>query len=232
MKAGTTTREIASKWPSAKEAWGYAEEDQAAANLWGHGLGLAQYDPPVISRIWSLDHPIEIKAGMVFALETQHGKLFRWGVRIEEMLIVHEDQHRDHLELPGQADHRSRSDAGLRGSRQVSDASSSFRRIRQRSQVGPRVRLGPARRAVWSVERYGRFIVPLSSEEATDAGALRTQGGEPRGARARRTANPRRLLSRRRGLSASSHLARPRRRRLAVSSAPRTRIRHGSTRCA
>ena len=91
VKAGTTTREIASKWPSAKEAYGYEEEDQAAANLWGHGLGLAQYDPPVISRIWSLDHPIEIKAGMVFALETQHGKMFRWGVRIEEMLIVHED---------------------------------------------------------------------------------------------------------------------------------------------
>jgi Xaa-Pro dipeptidase len=92
VKAGTTTREIASQWPSAKEAYGYEEEDQAAANLWGHGLGLAQYDPPVISRIWSLDHPIEIQPGMVFALETQHGKMFRWGVRIEEMLIVHEDR--------------------------------------------------------------------------------------------------------------------------------------------
>jgi Xaa-Pro aminopeptidase len=91
VKAGTTTKEIASKWPSAQEAYGYKEEDQAAANLWGHGLGLAQYDPPVISRIWSLDHPIEIKPGMVFALETQHGKMYRWGVRIEEMLIVHED---------------------------------------------------------------------------------------------------------------------------------------------
>ncbi len=91
VKAGVTTRDIAAKWPSAKEAWGYEEEDQAAANLWGHGLGLAQYDQPVISRIWSLDHPIEIKPGMVFALETQHGKQFEWGVRIEEMLIVHED---------------------------------------------------------------------------------------------------------------------------------------------
>ena len=39
-----------SKWPSAKEVWGYDEEDQAAANFWGHGLGLAQYDPPVISE--------------------------------------------------------------------------------------------------------------------------------------------------------------------------------------
>ena len=32
---------------------------------------------------------------MVFALETQHGKPFQWGVRIEEMLIVHED----HVEI-------------------------------------------------------------------------------------------------------------------------------------
>jgi len=92
VKVGATTKDIAEKWPSAKEAWGYEEEDQAAANLWGHGLGLAQYDPPVISRIWSLDHPIEIKAGMVFALETQHGIAHKFGVRIEEMLIVHEDE--------------------------------------------------------------------------------------------------------------------------------------------
>ncbi|MBM3342883.1 MAG: aminopeptidase P family protein [Betaproteobacteria bacterium] len=91
VKVGATTRDIALKWPSAKETWGYEEEDQAAANLWGHGLGLAQYDQPVISRIWSLDHPIEIKEGMVFALETQHGKTHQWGVRIEEMLIVHKD---------------------------------------------------------------------------------------------------------------------------------------------
>jgi Xaa-Pro aminopeptidase len=92
VHAGTTTREIASKWPSAMETWGYEDEDQAAANLWGHGLGLAQYDMPVISRIWSLDHPQVIEPGMVFALETQHGKVHEFGVRIEEMLIVHEDQ--------------------------------------------------------------------------------------------------------------------------------------------
>jgi Xaa-Pro aminopeptidase len=90
-RPGTTTREIAEKWPSANEAWGYEEEDQAAANLWGHGLGLAQYDQPVISRIWSLDHPVEIQPGMVFALETQHGKVHDHGVRLEEMLAVHDD---------------------------------------------------------------------------------------------------------------------------------------------
>jgi len=95
VKVGATTRDIAMQWPTAKEIWGYEEEDQAAANLWGHGLGLAQYDQPVISRIWSLDHPVEIKPGMVFALETQHGKPFEYGVRIEEMLIVQDD----HVEI-------------------------------------------------------------------------------------------------------------------------------------
>ena len=80
-------------WPSAKEIWGYEEEDEAAANLWGHGLGLAQYDQPVISRIWSLEHPQEIQEGMVFALETQHGKMHEFGVRLEEMLVVNETGH-------------------------------------------------------------------------------------------------------------------------------------------
>jgi Xaa-Pro dipeptidase len=88
VKPGATTRDIASRWPSASEVWGYAEEDQAAANLWGHGLGLAQYDMPVVSRIYSLDHPIEIQEGMSFALETQHGKMLEWGVRLEQMLLV------------------------------------------------------------------------------------------------------------------------------------------------
>jgi len=88
---GATTADVAGVWPSAKEAWGYEEEDEAAANLWGHGLGLAQYDSPVVSRIYSLDHPVEIQPGMSFALETQHGKPLEWGVRVEEMMVVNED---------------------------------------------------------------------------------------------------------------------------------------------
>ena len=52
--------------------------------MWGHGLGLAQYDLPVVSRIYSLDGPVTIEEGMTFALETQHGKTitdvaFSWG---------------------------------------------------------------------------------------------------------------------------------------------------------
>lgn len=91
VRPGATTKDIAEVWPSAKDTWGYEEEDQAAANLWGHGLGLAQYDTPVVSRIYSLEHPVVIEPGMSFALETQHGKPLQWGVRLEEMLVVTEE---------------------------------------------------------------------------------------------------------------------------------------------
>jgi Xaa-Pro aminopeptidase len=57
-----------------------------------HPEPLTDPDLTLSRHIWSLDHPIEIKAGMTFALETQHGKRFRYGVRIEEMLIVHDKE--------------------------------------------------------------------------------------------------------------------------------------------
>jgi Xaa-Pro aminopeptidase len=91
VKPGATTADVARKFPSAKELWGYEEEEEAAANLWGHGLGLAQYDIPMFSRIFSLDAPVTLKPGMFFALETQQGKMFEWGVRIEEEILVTED---------------------------------------------------------------------------------------------------------------------------------------------
>ena len=34
------------------------------------GLGLGLHERPIISRVNSLDHPMEIKEGMVFAVET------------------------------------------------------------------------------------------------------------------------------------------------------------------
>ncbi|MEM4523376.1 MAG: Xaa-Pro peptidase family protein [Nitrososphaeria archaeon] len=91
VKPGITTKDIASRWPSAMEVWGYKEEEEAAANLWGHGLGLSHYDLPLVSRISSIDYPTTIKQNMFFAMETQHGKMFQWGVRIEEELLVTED---------------------------------------------------------------------------------------------------------------------------------------------
>jgi Xaa-Pro aminopeptidase len=93
IKPGITTKDIASKWPTAKELWGYEEEDEAAANLWGHGLGLSHYDLPVVSRIFSLDYPYPIRTNMFLALETQQGKTFQWGTRVEEEVLVTDTGH-------------------------------------------------------------------------------------------------------------------------------------------
>jgi Xaa-Pro dipeptidase len=100
IKPGVTTKDIASKWPTAKEIWGYEDEDEAAANLWGHGLGLSHYDLPVVSRIFSLDYPYPIEKDMFFALETQQGKMFEWGTRVESEIRVTESGHRVVTKFP------------------------------------------------------------------------------------------------------------------------------------
>lgn len=69
IKPGVTTRDVALKWPEAKE-FGHASEDAAVMMQWGHGLGLGLYEQPYISRIWSLDFPETFQAGMTFAIET------------------------------------------------------------------------------------------------------------------------------------------------------------------
>ncbi len=69
VKPGTTTDQIAAIWPKAEE-FGFANEMEAFGLQFGHGLGLNLHERPVISRLVSFDHPLEIKTGMVFALET------------------------------------------------------------------------------------------------------------------------------------------------------------------
>ena len=58
----------------------------------GHGLGLALHERPIISRLVSLDNPFEIKEGMVFALETYCPAADGNGAaRIEEEVVVTPD---------------------------------------------------------------------------------------------------------------------------------------------
>jgi Xaa-Pro aminopeptidase len=55
----------------------------------GHGLGLALHERPIISRVISLTHPTEIKEGMVFALETYCPATDGFSAaRIEEEVVV------------------------------------------------------------------------------------------------------------------------------------------------
>ena len=91
VRPGVGTDQIAALWPKAEE-FGFANEMEAFALQFGHGLGVALHERPIISRLISFEQPIEIKEGMVFALETycpaQDGIS---AARIEEEVIVTND---------------------------------------------------------------------------------------------------------------------------------------------
>jgi Xaa-Pro dipeptidase len=58
----------------------------------GHGVGLGLHERPIISRLNSLEHPLEIKEGMVFALETYCPATDGVSAaRIEEEVVVRAD---------------------------------------------------------------------------------------------------------------------------------------------
>ncbi len=91
VRPGTTTDEIASVWPTAQEL-GFPDEESCFGLQFGHGVGVGLYEPPMISRVHSLDCPVELEQGMVFALETYcpatdgHS-----AARIEEEVVVTKD---------------------------------------------------------------------------------------------------------------------------------------------
>jgi Xaa-Pro aminopeptidase len=69
LKPGMSTDKIARALPEAKDI-GFASEMEAFGLNFCHGLGLGLHERPLISRVNSLKEPIELKAGMVFAVET------------------------------------------------------------------------------------------------------------------------------------------------------------------
>jgi len=88
VRPGRTTAEIAAVWPKATD-FGFPNEEAAFALQYGHGIGLAIWEKPVISRLVSFDHPCEIEPGMVFALETFWPSTDGWSAaRIEEEIVV------------------------------------------------------------------------------------------------------------------------------------------------
>ncbi len=94
IKPGVSTDRIASVWPKAPE-FGFPDEMSAFGLQFGHGLGLNLHERPIISRVVSLDYPMEIKTGMVFALETYcPAKDGYSAARIEEEVVVTDKGHR------------------------------------------------------------------------------------------------------------------------------------------
>lgn len=91
VKPGASTADIARAWPKAEE-FGFEDEMDAFGLQFGHGVGVGLHERPIISRLNSLENPIEIKEGMLFALETYAPAADgRSAARIEEEVVVTAD---------------------------------------------------------------------------------------------------------------------------------------------
>ena len=91
VKAGVTTADICKVWPS-PDHWGFKTWRECSENAIGHGIGLDIHEPPMISPLFSLEHPVKLEEDMVIALETYYGNLPILGpgegARTEEDLLV------------------------------------------------------------------------------------------------------------------------------------------------
>jgi Xaa-Pro aminopeptidase len=88
IKPGASTAHICEVFPKANE-FGFPDEMSAFGLQFAHGLGLALHERPIISRVVSMDHPTEIKEGMVFAIETYCPATDGFSAaRIEEEVVV------------------------------------------------------------------------------------------------------------------------------------------------
>ena len=88
IKPGASTAHICEVFPKATE-FGFPDEMAAFGLQFAHGLGLNLHERPIISRVVSMDHPTEIKEGMVFAIETYCPATDGFSAaRIEEEVVV------------------------------------------------------------------------------------------------------------------------------------------------
>ena len=100
IRPGATTADAA-KALRPSNTWGYPNEQSLIVAEVGHGIGMT-YEEPVISRIWSFEHPQVLEPGMVVAVECREGEWGYGGVRFEEMVLVTENGNRVLSNWPGE----------------------------------------------------------------------------------------------------------------------------------
>ena len=136
-------------------------DEHAAFGLqFGHGLGVGLYEFPMISRLHSLDAPVELEVGMVFALETYCAASDgRSAARIEEEVVVTPTGPRGDHALPGGRAARHRPDVRAR------------RGLRARR---PRPRAGRDRLARWrrSTSSGPRPPTSTATSRSSSTGAM------------------------------------------------------------
>jgi Xaa-Pro aminopeptidase len=69
LRPGVGSDEVAAVLPKAQD-FGFDNELAAFGLQFAHGLGLGLHERPIISRLNSMKDPVELQAGMVFAMET------------------------------------------------------------------------------------------------------------------------------------------------------------------
>src|SRR5260370_911427 len=91
IRPGATSADVVRHFPAATE-FGFADEEEAFGLQYCHGLGLSNWERPLMSRYHSFEHPVGLREGMVFAIETY------WptpdgsaAARIEEEVVVTAD---------------------------------------------------------------------------------------------------------------------------------------------
>jgi Xaa-Pro aminopeptidase len=91
IRPGASSADVVSHFPAATE-FGFDTEEAAFGLQYCHGLGLSNWERPLMSRYHSFEHPVILQEGMVFAIETY------WptpdgtaAARIEEEVVVTPD---------------------------------------------------------------------------------------------------------------------------------------------
>jgi Xaa-Pro aminopeptidase len=91
IRPGVSCDQIARLLPKATD-FGFENEMAAFGLQFAHGLGLGLHERPIISRLNSLENPVELQAGMVFAMETYAPASDGFSAaRIEEEVVVTDD---------------------------------------------------------------------------------------------------------------------------------------------
>ncbi|MGC5616032.1 M24 family metallopeptidase [Georgenia sp. Z1491] len=88
IRPGVGSDEVAAVLPKAED-FGFENELAAFGLQFAHGLGLGLHERPIISRLNSMKDPVEIRPGMVFAMETYcPASDGTSAARIEEEVVV------------------------------------------------------------------------------------------------------------------------------------------------
>ncbi len=91
IRPGATSADVVRHFPAAHE-FGFGSEEEAFGLQYCHGLGLSNWERPLMSRYHSFEHPVTLEEGMVFAIETYWPTPDgRAAARIEEEVVVTAD---------------------------------------------------------------------------------------------------------------------------------------------